>query len=108
MSGKTLKEAAAEKLGHGITVRGIWIEGVTPEVFDDFELMEAFASMTDPDADNAEKLRATAKIAPTIFGSKQWKRIKAELREQNDGKLPTDTVMEFVGEAMDVLEAKNS
>lgn len=106
--GKTLKEAAAEKLGKIIVVQGISIEGVTPDVFNDFEIMEAFAAITDPDANSGEKLRATALIAPTIFGSKQWKRIKAELREQNDGRLQTETVMGFIDEVMDVLNAKNS
>ena len=104
----TLKEAAAEKLGKAVTVHGVTIEGVTAEAFDDFEIMEAFAVMTDPDATEGETMRAMASFGPIIFGSKQWKRIKAELREQNGGRLSTETVMQFLNEAMTELKAKNS
>ena len=108
MSGMTLKDVADAKFGDAIIVQGIKVDGVTPEVFNDFEIMEAFAAISDPDAESGEKLRATAMIAPIIFGSKQWRRIKAELRAQNDGKLQTETVMDFVDEVMDALNAKNS
>lgn len=107
MSGKTLKEAAAEKLGHGITVQGIAVEGVTPDTLNDFDFLETIATMSDPDADDGEKLRAIASIGPVIFGSKQWRRIKAELRGQNDGRLTAETVMEFINEVMAALNSKN-
>lgn len=106
--GKTLKEAAAEKLGHVITVQGITVEDVTPETLNDFEFLEVIAAMGDPDADDNEKLRAIANIAPVIFGSKQWKRIKAELRERNNGRLPNEVVMSFIEDTLAALNAKNS
>lgn len=105
--GKTLKEAAAEKLGHSITVQDITIEGVTPDTLNDFDFLETVATMSDPDADDAAKLRAMANTGPVIFGSKEWKRIKAELRERNGGRLTAETVMEFLNEVMAALDAKN-
>lgn len=106
--GKTLKDVAAEKLSDVIVVHGITVEGVTPEDLNDFEIMEAFAIMSDPDADAGVRLRAIASIAPVIFGAKQWKRIKAELREQNDGRLPNEVAMEFITGVIDALSSKNS
>lgn len=107
-SGKTLKEAAAEKLGHSITICGVTVEGVTPDTLDDFEIFETIAIMSDPYADESEKLRAITSFGPAVFGAKQWKHIKAELRAQNDGRLTNETVMEFIGATMSVLKAKNS
>ena len=108
MSGKTLKEAAAEKLGKSFTVRGIAIEGVTPETADDFELLEIIAVLSDPEADDGERVRAMAQYGPAVFGKAQWKRIKPELRAQNDGRLTSETVMGFIDEVLGVLNAKNS
>ena len=108
MAKKTLKEAAAEKLGHAITVDGITVEGVTPDTFDDFDFLETIATMSDPDAENGEKLRAIANYGPIIFGQKEWRRIKAELRAKNDGRLTVEIVMEFINGVMAALNAKNS
>lgn len=105
--GKTLKEAAAEKLGKEFEVRGITVEGVTPETLNDFEFMEAIAVMSDDSASDAEKLRAMASIAPVVFGARQWKRIKVELRAQNDGRLTAETVMSFIDGVLAELNAKN-
>lgn len=87
---------------------GVSVENVTPDALNDFEFLEAVAVLSDPDADDGEKLRAMAGIAPAIFGAKQWKRIKAELREQNDGKLTAETVMQFISGVIEALKAKNS
>ena len=106
--GKTLKEAAAEKLGKEFEVRGITVEGVTPETLNDFEFVEAIAVMGDESADNMEKLRAMTSMGPVIFGAAQWKRIKSELREQNDGKLTNETVMGFIDGVLAELNVKNS
>lgn len=106
--GKTLKEAAAEKLGHVITVQGITIEGVTPDDFNDFDFLEALATITDPDAENMEIIRSFSAVGPLVFGSKQWKRIKSELRKQNDGKLTGECAVDFVFEVMTAVNAKNS
>ena len=105
--GKTLKEAAAEKLGHAITVQGVTVEEVTPDTLNDFDFMEAVAVMSDPDATDGDIIRSMSAIGPIIFGSKQWKRIKAELRELNGGKLTGETVMDFINETIAVLNAKN-
>ena len=107
-SGKTLKEAAAEKLGYSVTICGVTVEGVTPETLDDFDIFETIAVMNDPCADGSEKLRAIVRFGPAVFGAKQWKQIKTELRAQNDGRLTNETVMEFIGATMSVLKAKNS
>lgn len=105
--GKTLREAAAEKPDKIIVVQGITVENVTPDTLNDFEFLETIATMSDPDADDGEKLRAIASIGPVVFRPKQWKRIKAELREQNDGRLSAEIVMEFINGVMAELNAKN-
>ena len=107
-SGKTLKEAAAEKLGASVDINGIAVEGVTPESLDDFEILEMIAVMSDQYAEEGEKLRAITGFGPAVFGAREWRRIKAALREQNDGRLTNETVMEFIGATMNVLQAKNS
>lgn len=105
--GRTLKEVAAEKLTDCIFVQGIEVVGVTRETVDDFEFTEVLAVMSDPDAEPAEKLRATAAAGPIVFGKEQWKRIKAELRAQNDGRLPNKAVMDFIDATLVELNAKN-
>lgn len=97
----------ADKTQETIVVRGISIEGVTKETLNDFEFMEVIAVMGDPDADDSERLRAIADIAPIIFGRAQWRRIKAELREQNGGKLPVEAAMGFINDTVMELNAKN-
>lgn len=108
MSGKTLKDVAAEKFSDTITVQGITVEGVTPETVADFEFVETIGIMTDPDADDDVRLRAILNFGPTMFGAKQWKRIKRELREQGGGVLPQDVVMDFFTATLVELNAKNS
>ena len=105
--GKTLKEAAAEKLGKVLVVNGITVEGVTPETLNDFDYIEALATLSDETAEPMEKLRAMASMGPVVFGAKQWKRIKSELREQNGGRLTNETVMDFLDALMAELNAKN-
>ena len=107
MGGKTLKEAAAAKLGNAFVVQGITVENVTADTINDFEFMEAIATLMDETADDSAKLRATANIAPVIFGAKQWKRIKGELREQNEGRLTAQTVMGFIDGVLSELNSKN-
>ena len=69
--------------------------------------MEAIAIMSDPDADSGAQLRAITSVAPLIFGVDQWKRIKAELRKQNDGRLPNEVAMGFIEDVLTALNAKN-
>lgn len=107
-SAKTLKEIASEKFDNAVTICGVTVMGVTPDTLDDFEILETIAVMSDPYADEDEKLRAITSFGPAVFGAKEWKRIKAALREQNDGRLTNETVMEFIGATMAALKAKNS
>lgn len=108
MSGKALEDITAAKLPGSITVQGIAVEGVTPDTLNDFEFLEAVAVLIDEAEGDAAKLRATASIAPAIFGKTQWRRIKGELREQNDGRLTAETVMRFIDGVLTELKAKNS
>lgn len=105
--GKTLDGLAAERQAGSVTVRGIAVEGVTPDTLNDFEFLETVAAMSDPDADDAEKLRAVAGICPAVLGRRQWRRVKSELRAANGGKLPTEAVMGFIEELMEALNSKN-
>lgn len=108
MAGKTLKDAAAEKLGHVIDVQGIRIEGVTAETLNDFDFLEALSVMADPDVSDMDIIRALSTIGPVVFGAAQWKRVKAELRGQHGGKLTGECVISFVNDTMAALNAKNS
>jgi hypothetical protein len=107
-SAKTLKEAAGEKFDSTVTICGVTVENVTPETLDDFEILETIAVMSDPYANEDEKLRAITSFGPAVFGAKQWRGIKAALREQNGGRLTNATVMEFIGATMAALKAKNA
>lgn len=108
MSGKTLKDVASEKFSDTITVQGITVEGVTPDTFNDFEFLEALAISMDPSAEDSEIVRAMAATGPIVFGAKQWKHIKAELRKQNDGRLTADIFTDFLMGTMAAVSAKNS
>ena len=107
MADKTYGEVAAKAAPGVLVVQGIEVEGVTRETLDDFEFMEVIAIMGDPDADGDDRLRAIASVAPIVFGKAQWKRIKAELRDRNGGKLPVDAAMGFINETVLALNAKN-
>lgn len=107
MADKTYGEVAEKSALDVLVVQGIEVEGVTRETLDDFEFMEVIAIMGDPDADGDDRLRAIANVAPIVFGKSQWKRIKAELRERNNGKLPVDAAMGFINETVLALNAKN-
>lgn len=106
--GKTLKEVAAEKFSDTVTICGITVEGVTHDKVNDFEVLEITSMMSDADAADDERLRAIMSFGPTVYGKKQWKRIKADLRKQNDGKLPNDVVMDFFTATLAAVNAKNS
>ena len=97
-----------EKLDATMTIYGVTVLGITPDTLDDFEILETIAIMSDPYADEDEKLRAITSFGPAVFGAKQWRSIKNALREQNDGRLTNETVMEFIGATMAALKAKNS
>ena len=105
--GKTLDGLASGKQPASVMVRGIAVEGVTPDTLNDFEFLETVAAMSDPDADDAEKLRAVAGICPAVLGRRQWRRVKSELRAANGGRLPTEAVMGFIEELMEALNSKN-
>lgn len=107
MAGETLGERAAEAEAAPIEVDGIRVEGVTAEALADFEFLEAVAALSDPGATDSEQLRALAAIAPLTFGSGQWRRIKAELRGRNGGRLPADVATKFIFGVLEAVRAKN-
>lgn len=107
MAGKSLKEAAAEKLQKVIDVRGIEVEGVTQDTLDDFDIMESLATMQDEEADNSARLVAMAALGPLMFGKRQWSRIKGELREANGGKLTVKDGLEFINDVLKAADSKN-
>ena len=105
---KTYGEIAAKKADGAITIRGIAGISVEPEAFNDFEILEIIMTLNDDAADDIEKVRAITAFGPLVFGAKEWKRIKSELREQNGGKLTNETVMAFIHETMAAFNsAKN-
>lgn len=107
MAGKTLDEAAAERLAAAVEVDGIAIEGVDASSLDDFDFLEAVAALSDPDAEDGEKLRALAAIAPSVLGRAQWRRVKAELRERHGGRLTAEVATGFIFALLGRINAKN-
>ena len=105
--GKTLGEVAAEKASATVEVCGIEAHVADPRIFNDFEVFEMVMVINDPDASEVDKAYAFTKYGPLVFGSKQWKSIKDELRKQNGGKLPNEKVYEFILKSMMELGAKN-
>lgn len=107
MAGKTLKEAAAEKLQKVIEVRGIKVEGVTQDALDDFDVLEALAALQDEDAEDSKRLVAMAALGPLVLGGKQWARVKRELREANGGRLTVRDGVEFINGVLEAAGSKN-
>lgn len=106
--GKTYGERNAEKTST-VTIMGV--EGIEIDngALNDFEVLELTMTLNDQDSTDLEKTRALAEFGPLVFGSKEWKRIKSELRKQNDGKLTTETAVMFIYATMYELGAlKNS
>lgn len=107
--GKTYGEVSAKKRDGAIAIHGIDGISIEPEAFNDFEILEIIMTLNDETSDDLEKVRAITAFGPLVFGVKEWKRIKSELREQNGGKLTNETVMAFIHETMAALNsAKNS
>lgn len=107
MAGETLDERAAGAQAAELEVDGIRVEGVTAEALADFEFLEAVAALSDPAATDAEQLRALASIAPIVFGAPQWRRVKAELRARNGGRLPAEAATSFIFGVLEAARAKN-
>lgn len=107
--GKTYGDVVAEKTSSTVTIMGVEGIEIMHEALEDFELVELAMVLNDNDADDADKTRALAAFGPAAFGAKEWKRIKAELRKQNGGKLTVSTAVMFIYTALIELgKLKNS
>lgn len=89
-----------------ITVDGIELSP-RRDMADDYDVVEAVAVCSDPDAPDYAKTLATVRIYRALLGG-DYDRVKAELRERNGGKLPVSAMIDFMAEVMGKMgEAKN-
>lgn len=97
---------SAEK-GVTVTVSGITVD-VLMDAADDFEVVEQIAVNADPDSTAAEKIGAMVRVYKAVF-SKDYKRVKDELRRKNGGRLPVAVMSDFATTVMnEVAKLKNS
>ena len=96
--------AARAKSGP-LTVDGIEVD-VTPESFDDIDVVEAIADGNDPAADENAQNAALFRLFRALFGP-DYQRIKRELRAKNDGRLTTAQMAEFFNHLLEAVGAKN-
>lgn len=89
-----------------LVVQGIRVNLTTADV-DDYEITEALVDMSDESAPDTSRAKATVRMARLLFGG-DWDRIKRELREKNDGKLPNEAVGQFINDVFEGLNRKNS
>lgn len=89
-----------------ITVDGIELVP-RHDMADDYDVVEAVAVTSDPDAPDYAKTRATVRVYRALLGA-DYDRVKAELRERNGGKLPCSVMIDFMAKVMQEMgEAKN-
>lgn len=89
-----------------ITVDGIELSP-RRDMADDYDVVEAVAVSSDPDAPDYAKTRATVRIYRALLGD-DYDRVKAELRERGGGKLPASAMIDFMAKVMAAMaEAKN-
>lgn len=97
----------AEGAGVVVEVDGITVT-VMADVDDDYSIVEAAYVARDPHASADEKTMATIKLYHTLLGG-DYDRVMGELRERNDGRLPTSAVIGFMGRVVsEARAAKNS
>lgn len=89
-----------------VTVDGIELS-VTPETFDDIDVVEAIADCNDPTSDDAARTSAVFRLFRAVFGA-DYTRVKRELRAKNGGKLTTDQMADFFNRVIEAAGAKNS
>ena len=97
----------AEGAGVVVEVDGITVT-VMADVDDDYSIVEAAYVARDPHASADEKTMATIKLYHMLLGG-DYDRVMGELRERNDGRLPTSAVIGFMGRVVsEARAAKNS
>lgn len=80
---------------------------VTAKDLDDFEVLECLAVMMDEETADRDRMVTIPKLFRLVFKS-DWPRVKRELREQHDGRLTSEMVMDFFTHLTNELNAKNS
>lgn len=80
---------------------------VTAADLDDFEVLECLAVMMDEETADRDRMVTIPKLFRLVFKD-DWPRVKRELREQHDGRLTSEMVMDFFTHLTNELNAKNS
>lgn len=80
---------------------------VTAADLDDFEVLECLAVMMDEETADRDRMVTIPKLFRLVF-KEDWPRVKRELREQHDGRLTSEMVMDFFTHLTNELNAKNS
>lgn len=94
------------------TVHGIKVT-VDPTIFNDWDFSMDLAEMLEEvDEDSTEaavkRIKTLNRVVDALFGEDQFSKIKAKLRDQNDGHLPVEAVSEFLNQAIVAFTPKNS
>lgn len=80
---------------------------VTAKDLDDFEVLECLSVMVDEYSTDSARMVAIPRLFRLVFKD-DWPRVKRELREQHDGRLTSEMVMDFFTHLTNELNAKNS
>lgn len=93
------------------TIHGLKVS-VDPEIFTDWDFSMDLANMLDDiDDDTTDaavaRIKTLNRVIDAMFGKSQFEKIKAKLREENDGKLPVEVVTEFLNQAITAFTPKN-
>lgn len=89
-----------------VTVDGIEVRPIA-DAADDFEIVEAVAASSDPNAPEYAKTLATVRVYRAILGA-DYERVKAELRAKNGGRLPVAVMIDFMAKVLTKMgEVKN-
>lgn len=96
---------AVEKTDGALVVDGIEVN-VAAEDFDDFEITECMAALSDPHAEDGERLTATVRMFRLVFKG-DYRRIKDELRAKHGGRLSNECMGDFLNRVIEAAKAKN-
>lgn len=96
----------ASKNPNTVTVNDIEVT-LDPVLLNDWDFAEAVAETSDETLPIEVRNAAVFRVARMAFGP-DYGRIKGELREKNDGRLPNETMGQFLTDVLLEYKAKNS
>lgn len=86
---------------------------INPEILTDWDVCMKLADVMDTDGNMEDqniavgKIHTVDEVLTMIFGQKQFRRIRDELRSKNGGTLPVEVMMKFLSGVFEEFEQKN-